>query len=214
VAIELARRGRAATVCALSPAGFWSTGDGSSAPARNKVHRIAALCRLTRPVAPVILRSAIVRRSPSEVLMSPSAHIEYQQLGRRRGRKHRCVHRIGQRGFLQRRRPDRPAESPAMPDHPRMVGEGFILSGRCCRLWMHPRAAAVRRLLLGRCCRVSHSGRSTLIGSAHQSPQPPRLGCSPGFALSLLGAGRGFGATLIGARVTPISGVFVRGGGV
>ena len=29
VALELARRGRAATVCALSPAGFWSTGDGS-----------------------------------------------------------------------------------------------------------------------------------------------------------------------------------------
>ena len=30
VALELARRGRAATVCALSPAGFWSTADGSS----------------------------------------------------------------------------------------------------------------------------------------------------------------------------------------
>ena len=28
VAIELARRGRAATVCALSPGGFWSSGDG------------------------------------------------------------------------------------------------------------------------------------------------------------------------------------------
>ena len=28
VAIELARRGRAATVCALSPGGFWSLGDG------------------------------------------------------------------------------------------------------------------------------------------------------------------------------------------
>jgi pimeloyl-ACP methyl ester carboxylesterase len=62
VAIELARRGRAATVCALSPAGFWSTGDGSLARAANKVRRIAATCRLARPVAPVIFRSAIVRR--------------------------------------------------------------------------------------------------------------------------------------------------------
>src|SRR3954453_8203310 len=42
VALELARRGRAETVCALSPAGFWSTGDGSRGQAANKVHRIAA----------------------------------------------------------------------------------------------------------------------------------------------------------------------------
>jgi pimeloyl-ACP methyl ester carboxylesterase len=62
VAIELARRGRAATVCALSPAGFWSTGGGSLARAANKVRRIAAMARITRPVAPVIFRSAIVRR--------------------------------------------------------------------------------------------------------------------------------------------------------
>ena len=62
VALELARRGRAATVCALSPAGFWSTGDGSRARAASKVHRIAAMSRLSRPVAPLIFRSAIVRR--------------------------------------------------------------------------------------------------------------------------------------------------------
>lgn len=52
VALELARRGRAATVCALSPAGFWSTGNGSRARgpaggvrwwplATNKVHKSA-----------------------------------------------------------------------------------------------------------------------------------------------------------------------------
>jgi len=62
VALELARRGRAATVCALSPAGFWSTGDGSLGRAANKVHRIAATARLTGPVAPLIFKSAIVRR--------------------------------------------------------------------------------------------------------------------------------------------------------
>jgi pimeloyl-ACP methyl ester carboxylesterase len=62
VAIELARRGRAATVCALSPAGFWSIGDGSDTRGANKVRRIAAIARIARPVAPVIFRSAIVRR--------------------------------------------------------------------------------------------------------------------------------------------------------
>jgi len=62
VAIELARRGRAATVCALSPAGFWSTGDGSKARASNKVQRIAPTIRLTLPVGPLVFRSATVRR--------------------------------------------------------------------------------------------------------------------------------------------------------
>lgn len=62
VAIELARRGRATTVCALSPAGFWSTGDGSYTRAANKVRRIARVARVARPVAPVVFRTAMVRR--------------------------------------------------------------------------------------------------------------------------------------------------------
>ncbi len=62
VAIELARRGRAATVCALSPAGFWSTEDGSFDRAAKRARRIAAVCRLVRPIAPLTLSSATVRR--------------------------------------------------------------------------------------------------------------------------------------------------------
>ena len=62
VALELARRGRAATVCALSPAGFWSTADGSKSRADNKVRRIAMMCRLAIPVGPLIFKSATVRR--------------------------------------------------------------------------------------------------------------------------------------------------------
>jgi pimeloyl-ACP methyl ester carboxylesterase len=62
VALELARRGRAASVCALSPAGFWSTGDDSHARAAGKVRRVAVMSRLSRPVAPLIFRSATVRR--------------------------------------------------------------------------------------------------------------------------------------------------------
>jgi len=62
VALELARRGRAATVCALSPAGFWSTADGSKSRADNKVRRAATMCRLALPVGPLIFKSATVRR--------------------------------------------------------------------------------------------------------------------------------------------------------
>jgi pimeloyl-ACP methyl ester carboxylesterase len=64
VAIELARRGRAATVCALSPAGFWTSGRGSAAraPAARKVHKLAAISRLAVPVGPLIFKSALVRR--------------------------------------------------------------------------------------------------------------------------------------------------------
>jgi len=62
VALELARRGRAASVCALSPAGFWSAEDGSHARGAGKVRRIATLSRLSRPMAPLVFRSATVRR--------------------------------------------------------------------------------------------------------------------------------------------------------
>jgi len=62
VAIELARRGRATTVCALSSAGFWSVGEVSETRAAKRVRRIAAMSRISRPVAPVVFRSALVRR--------------------------------------------------------------------------------------------------------------------------------------------------------
>jgi pimeloyl-ACP methyl ester carboxylesterase len=62
VALELARRDRAQTVCALSPAGFWSTADGSLARAANKVHRIATVSRLAVPAGALAFRSATVRR--------------------------------------------------------------------------------------------------------------------------------------------------------
>jgi pimeloyl-ACP methyl ester carboxylesterase len=64
VAIELARRGRASTVCALSPAGFWSAEPGlpTRAAAGRKVHKIAAMSRLAVPVGPLIFKSAVVRR--------------------------------------------------------------------------------------------------------------------------------------------------------
>jgi pimeloyl-ACP methyl ester carboxylesterase len=67
VAIELARRGRASTVCALSPAGFWTSGRGPAAQgsAGRKVHKIAAMSRLavlTGPAGPLVFKSAVARR--------------------------------------------------------------------------------------------------------------------------------------------------------
>jgi len=64
VAIELARRGRASTVCALSPAGFWTEGRGSAGQvtAGRKVHKIAAMSRLSIPFGPLLFKSGVVRR--------------------------------------------------------------------------------------------------------------------------------------------------------
>jgi pimeloyl-ACP methyl ester carboxylesterase len=62
VALELARRGRAATVCALSPVGFWSPGDGLRARAMHRVKRNAAMGRLARPLTPLVMKSAALRR--------------------------------------------------------------------------------------------------------------------------------------------------------
>jgi pimeloyl-ACP methyl ester carboxylesterase len=62
VAIELARRGRAATVCAFSPVGFWTPGDGYQKRAFRRLQRGVAIGRISRPVLPFIYRSASLRR--------------------------------------------------------------------------------------------------------------------------------------------------------
>jgi pimeloyl-ACP methyl ester carboxylesterase len=60
MAIELARRGRAATVCAFSPAGFCSA--GFQALAMGKIQRGIALARRVRSILPFMYKSATVRR--------------------------------------------------------------------------------------------------------------------------------------------------------
>jgi pimeloyl-ACP methyl ester carboxylesterase len=60
VAIELARRGRAAGVCAFSPIGFWSA--DFQPRAFNKLQRGIALARLVRSILPLMYKSASVRR--------------------------------------------------------------------------------------------------------------------------------------------------------
>lgn len=62
VALELARRGRAASVCAIAPGGFWATGDGLRAASLALAARDDAAARRLRPVIPFVLRSAVLRR--------------------------------------------------------------------------------------------------------------------------------------------------------
>ncbi|MGO4613836.1 alpha/beta fold hydrolase [Nocardia sp. 2YAB30] len=63
MAIELARRGRAETVCALSPAGFWNVGSVGQSSATRRIAREATTGRLLQSLAPLALRSATVRRT-------------------------------------------------------------------------------------------------------------------------------------------------------
>lgn len=62
MAIELARRGRARSVCALSPAGFWTPGSADQRASVARLRFLRHLTRASRPVIPVVMRSASVRR--------------------------------------------------------------------------------------------------------------------------------------------------------
>ncbi|MEV6333964.1 alpha/beta hydrolase [Nocardia vinacea] len=75
-AIELARRGRARTVCALSPAGFWDAGGTGHADSSATIARNVTFARLTRPLAPLTLRSSLVRRSALRVIAEHGDRLE------------------------------------------------------------------------------------------------------------------------------------------
>jgi pimeloyl-ACP methyl ester carboxylesterase len=63
MALELARRGRALSVCALSPAGFWEAGRGREDDAGVRRLKLAlAMGRATRPVLRPLVRSRAMRR--------------------------------------------------------------------------------------------------------------------------------------------------------
>ena len=62
MAIELARRGRAASVCALSPGGFWAAGDGLQTQISKGFKRNTKMGRTMRPVIAVMCRPASLRR--------------------------------------------------------------------------------------------------------------------------------------------------------
>src|SRR4051794_25539028 len=63
MAIELARRGRARTVCALSPAGSWTAGTAEQTVGARKIRRGILRARLGRALPMgLLMRSAVVRR--------------------------------------------------------------------------------------------------------------------------------------------------------
>ena len=62
MAIELARRGRARTVCALSPAGSWTAGTAEQTAGVRKIRRAYRLARLSPLPKAVLMRSAAARR--------------------------------------------------------------------------------------------------------------------------------------------------------
>ncbi|ULE35593.1 alpha/beta hydrolase [Mycobacterium sp. IDR2000157661] len=62
MAIELARRGRALSVCALSPAGFWTPGAADATRATATLRRMRSLSRLTRRVVSPAMKVALARR--------------------------------------------------------------------------------------------------------------------------------------------------------
>jgi pimeloyl-ACP methyl ester carboxylesterase len=63
MAIELARRGRARTVCALSPAGTWAAGTPQQTDGVRTIRRSIRLARLSRALPmSLLLRSPAVRR--------------------------------------------------------------------------------------------------------------------------------------------------------
>lgn len=62
MAVELARRGRARSVCALSPAGFWTPGTPEQTRSAARLRFVRRLTRASAPVTSVVMRSALVRR--------------------------------------------------------------------------------------------------------------------------------------------------------
>lgn len=63
VAIELARRGRAASVLALSPAGFWSPGDGTASLVMRGLRRSTRIARHASPLIKAVVSTSRGRRA-------------------------------------------------------------------------------------------------------------------------------------------------------
>lgn len=62
MAVELARRGRARSVCGISPGGFWTPGAHDQTAAVARLRLLRHLTRVSAPVRSTALRSALVRR--------------------------------------------------------------------------------------------------------------------------------------------------------
>jgi pimeloyl-ACP methyl ester carboxylesterase len=77
VALELARRGRAASVCVFSPGGLWS--DDLRVQVAKRLRRQFALGRLMRPITPLQLKSPAVRRRALTDLTLHGDRLSYER---------------------------------------------------------------------------------------------------------------------------------------
>jgi pimeloyl-ACP methyl ester carboxylesterase len=78
MAIELARRGRATSVCALSPAGFWIAGDAQD-HSRDTLRRTKKLADATRHLTPHLLRFGPVRRITMADIATHAERLSFDQ---------------------------------------------------------------------------------------------------------------------------------------
>jgi pimeloyl-ACP methyl ester carboxylesterase len=62
VSLELARRGRALSVCALSPAGCWQAGPAGPSDEADRLRETIRQARMGRPLLPALARSSRFRR--------------------------------------------------------------------------------------------------------------------------------------------------------
>lgn len=62
ISLELARRGRAASVCALSPAGFWPEGNPDATGVVTTLRRAVRLAQLTSFLAPLVVATGLGRK--------------------------------------------------------------------------------------------------------------------------------------------------------
>src|SRR6185312_6133093 len=128
VAIELARRGRAATVCAFSPGGFWSA--DFQPRALNKLQRGIALARRIRSILPFMYKSATVRRL---ILRDVAWHGDRVSADRALEAIDEGIDCAILADLCAADWQDRTAGPAAMPDHHRMGGERDTPSRRSTR---------------------------------------------------------------------------------
>jgi pimeloyl-ACP methyl ester carboxylesterase len=79
MALELARRGRALSVCAISPAGMWPPLRAASRPGAKRLRQGLRMGRLTRPALPVLYRSLAVRQFALRNVAANGARVSGEQ---------------------------------------------------------------------------------------------------------------------------------------
>ena len=125
-ALELAGRGRALSVCALSPAGLWGE-------VWDEEDRVTGILRATlrdaprsRRILPLLTRSSRFRRWALRSVAVNGDRVTREDI-LSRGRRH---DRLPDRRGAARARPVARPGRGRVPDHDRLVGRGPLLSGR------------------------------------------------------------------------------------